>query len=849
MKYSTAKLRQPHIVDYIDYHDKSQYLYIVMEYVPGGDLAVYLNTVGMMPERSGQLVASQVSSALSYLHALGIVHRDIKPDNLLISHQDPIQVKLSDFGLSKVIKDEETFLKTFCGTLLYCAPEVYPEFGRYPRRGVPKQRRRATDPYVTQASTIFKSGLTCSSRPSKTLPYSAAVDVWSLGAVLFHLLSTKPPYNCSGDDKGASMLENIMMKELNYTPLQLAGVSEDGINFIRAMINPTPSERVTIDELFSFPWINKVLEESNLSQISDFKPSQESFLAHRGGRLDEIDEDSEEDEYPELSELEHQFGANGQPSDWSPAKTYAAGPANNRTEQNRLFGEIDPGAIRSSGVLSHDARAALQIDRKSDWDDWSFDFDNMQSFRQSKHLSQQSLSMPPMQREHSSPSLFGAEAQIGRLNMVSGETIASDKSYPTAPATPKTPGSPDHSFAASFSVTGSKRSPAFSASDEATPKRVKVEEGAADRRTSLPAVDVLRDVKAEGPTRSPTVNSRFINAYQNLDVAGSDSTGSEQSLKVPTRTEKRTSKLKKKRKDIEATSINSPLLPPDIRSTEVQGHAKGSQSPASLQGLPWSTAPAYPTLRRQSGNLVDHQSLASSSNASSARFNDENEDPVKYPSLQLPNSASRHSTFSSTGGSNESSQENPRKDSFTVRNPHQARTQALPPANFLSSSVHAPADPVLGHLRTTPDSCIRLNIDMTGRITMWGRELYNTHVWPDDNDRRIPRAAFDIVFWCKAFGNAIEISPELFWQETDNVRASIRTRSSMGIFINDEKLERCDEHADHFGFLCSGDVVTVNAKAGETIRFVCDFKIGESRAPRAAGKTFEVQTMKVGKAK
>ena len=119
-----------------------------MEYVPGGDLSVYLNTVGMMPERSGQLVASQVSSALSYLHALRIVHRDIKPDNILIAQQDPIQVKLSDFGLSKVVKDEETFLKTFCGTLLYCAPEVYPDYGRYPRRGMPKQRRRASDPYV-----------------------------------------------------------------------------------------------------------------------------------------------------------------------------------------------------------------------------------------------------------------------------------------------------------------------------------------------------------------------------------------------------------------------------------------------------------------------------------------------------------------------------------------------------------------------------------------------------------------------------------------------------------------------------------------------------------------------------
>ena len=658
------------------------------------------------------------------------------------------------------------------------------------------------------------------------------------------------------------MLENIMMKELNCTPLQLAGVSTDGINFIRAMLVVEPSERVTIGDLLTFPWINKVLEESNLSQISEIKPSQESFMAHRGGTLDQIGEDSEEDDMLEVDDLARHFGTASKSPTGTQEEPSLLSSAPGRVEKNMLFGEIDPGAIRSSGVLADDARAALQMENESGWN-WSFDADNLSSFHQSQrsqqsqqnqHRSQQSLSSLKLEREHSSPSLFGAEAQIGRLNMVSGDSVMSDKSYPTAPTTPKTPGSPDHSFAASFSLTGSKRSPAFSASDEVTPKRAKVEEGVADRRPSNPAIDNLRGAQTENNPRSPTVNSKFINAYEKLDVTGSrsGSASSQRSLKAYAATKRKSAVLSDDPKGVEATSVDSPLLPPDIRYPELQNRGRGHILSTPPQGPPWSSMFTHPTLRRQSGNLMEHQSLASSSTQSSARSNDEHEDPVTYPSLQLPNSAPQLTTFSPTGGSNDSNDSNftahgdRAKELSAARNPSR-QTSAQPSLHFgnLASPSYPVVGPsILGRLRTTSDSCIQLTIIMTGRITMWGREHTNTHIWPDTSDRRIPRAAFDIVFWCKAFGDAIEVPSEVFWREADNLRASIRTRSSAGITINEERLERCDEIKDYYGFLCSGDVVTVNGKVGETIRFVCEFERGESMAPRVEGRRFEVKTRK-----
>ncbi|KAL9037440.1 MAG: hypothetical protein Q9214_005705 [Letrouitia sp. 1 TL-2023] len=123
------KIQHPNIVQYVDQYEDETHLIIIMELVPYGDLRPYVEgRHNPMIEYNGKTVAFQMCQALEYLHERKITHRDIKPDNILIQSEDPLFVKLSDFGLSKVVNDDETFLRSFCGTLLYCAPEVYPEF-------------------------------------------------------------------------------------------------------------------------------------------------------------------------------------------------------------------------------------------------------------------------------------------------------------------------------------------------------------------------------------------------------------------------------------------------------------------------------------------------------------------------------------------------------------------------------------------------------------------------------------------------------------------------------------------------------------------------------------------------
>ena len=119
------KLNHPHIIAIHDVYDTDKFLYLVLELVTGGDLfdkIIAQNGRGF-PEGRSALIFEQLLDATSYLHSHNIVHRDLKPENVLLVSPDSDAIKLSDFGLSRMIGEGST-MKTLCGTPQYLAPEV-----------------------------------------------------------------------------------------------------------------------------------------------------------------------------------------------------------------------------------------------------------------------------------------------------------------------------------------------------------------------------------------------------------------------------------------------------------------------------------------------------------------------------------------------------------------------------------------------------------------------------------------------------------------------------------------------------------------------------------------------------
>jgi len=156
----TLKVCQhPNIIRLLDIFENVEFIYLVMEILMGGNLFKYFEKRKCcLPERSTRKIIHSLATALFYLHSYGIIHRDIKLENIMMTDKgDEANVKIADFGLAKIIGPSE-LCNERCGTLAYAAPEL-----------------------------LLRK------------PYGKAVDIWSLGVIAHYLLTGVLPFDHKND--------------------------------------------------------------------------------------------------------------------------------------------------------------------------------------------------------------------------------------------------------------------------------------------------------------------------------------------------------------------------------------------------------------------------------------------------------------------------------------------------------------------------------------------------------------------------------------------------------------------------------------------------------------------------
>ena len=213
--------QHPNIIRLYDIFENIDYIYIIMEYCPGGDLFSYLeNRNFKVSEERAAILMKKMCDAVFYFQSFfGVIHRDLKPENVLMtSDKDDGDIRILDFGLSKISIPNEKCTEPY-GTLTYCAPEI-----------------------------ILDE------------PYNKEVDMWSLGIMTYLMVSGRLPFNSEDENKIA---RKIAYDEPDYEKNSCwKTLSCECIDFIKKLLNKDPKKRMIIEDAIKHPWFKKFVKEN-----------------------------------------------------------------------------------------------------------------------------------------------------------------------------------------------------------------------------------------------------------------------------------------------------------------------------------------------------------------------------------------------------------------------------------------------------------------------------------------------------------------------------------------------------------------------------------------------------------
>ena len=209
-----SNMDHPNIVKYFGIFEDDYFIHIVMEYLKGQDLSKIIslkNYTDFNENQMGQII-HQLLKALSFIHSKNIIHRDIKPENILFSDKRNIfSLKLIDFGLATFQEQE----KKTAGTPMYMSPEMVDGNGTY------------------------------------------VSDIWSVGVVVYQMVTGKLPFDGGENDENQILYEHIKNDEYNKEKLNNVECSEDVKDFIDKALQKDIKKRMTVQEALNHPWIKK----------------------------------------------------------------------------------------------------------------------------------------------------------------------------------------------------------------------------------------------------------------------------------------------------------------------------------------------------------------------------------------------------------------------------------------------------------------------------------------------------------------------------------------------------------------------------------------------------------------
>ncbi|XP_029119205.1 probable serine/threonine protein kinase IREH1 isoform X1 [Elaeis guineensis] len=260
-------VRNPFVVRFFYSFTSRENLYLVMEYLNGGDLYSLLRNLGCLDEEVARIYIAEVVLALEYLHSLRVVHRDLKPDNLLIAHDG--HIKLTDFGLSKVgliNSTDDLSGPAVSGTSLYGEdePQVSPSDHLNQRERRKKRSAVGTPDYLAPEILLGTA-------------HGASADWWSVGVILFELIVGIPPFNA---EHPQTIFDNILNRKIPW-PRVPEEMSFEAQDLIDKLLTEDPHQRLGAkgaSEVKQHVFFKNINWDTLARQKAAFVPSSDSAL-------------------------------------------------------------------------------------------------------------------------------------------------------------------------------------------------------------------------------------------------------------------------------------------------------------------------------------------------------------------------------------------------------------------------------------------------------------------------------------------------------------------------------------------------------------------------------------------
>jgi len=217
--------KHPNIINFLDHFENSEYIFIIMEYIKYGDLGSYTKKLKkekvLISEEVAARIAIQMADGLNYLHRFGIVHRDLKMENIMISkinNNQIVEIKILDFGLSKIIGPNEKSGERY-GTLFYLSPEIC----------------------VDQ-------------------PHNKSTDIWSFGILVYFLLAGEFPFDDDSKNK-KTIAKKIVNNPLEFPAKRWQNRSKEVMLLIDSCLQKDMNKRITTLQILKSDWFKLFIKK------------------------------------------------------------------------------------------------------------------------------------------------------------------------------------------------------------------------------------------------------------------------------------------------------------------------------------------------------------------------------------------------------------------------------------------------------------------------------------------------------------------------------------------------------------------------------------------------------------